>query len=36
MVEVVALWLVLSFLVLASLSLLIVGIVAVRLLSQEG
>jgi hypothetical protein len=33
MVEVVALWLLLSFLVLTSLSLLIVGIVAVRLLS---
>jgi hypothetical protein len=36
MIEVVALWLLSSFLVLASLSVLIVGIVAVRLLSQEG
>jgi hypothetical protein len=36
MVEVVALWLLFSFLVLSSLSVLIVGIVAVWLLSQEG
>jgi hypothetical protein len=36
MVEVVALWMLFSFLALFSLSVLIVGIVAVWLLSQEG